>query len=167
MINRLIEWSLKNRGIVIAFYVALAAAGYWALTRTPIDAIPDLSDNQVIVFTDWAGRSPQEVEDQVTYPLVTNLQGLKNGEQEIFLSFTDASGKAVDVGMVNAAALNFQMPAMGSMAQMNDAATFTTTSVPGVYKGKVKIEMPGEWQAQISYEGSAGNGKTSIPVTAY
>jgi hypothetical protein len=92
---------------------------------------------------------------------------LKNGEQEIFLSFTDASGKAVDVGMVSAAALNFQMPAMGSMAQMNDAAIFTTTSVPGVYKGKVRIEMPGEWQAQISYEGSAGNGKTSIPVTAY
>ncbi len=92
---------------------------------------------------------------------------LKNGEQEIFLAFTVASGKAVDVGTVNAAALNFQMPAMGSMAQMNDAATFTTTSVPGVYKGIVKIEMPGEWQAQISYEGSAGNGKTSIPVTAY
>jgi len=99
--------------------------------------------------------------------LSNNTGKLKNGEQEIFLSFTDASGKAVDVGMVNAAALNFQMPAMGSMAQMNDAATFTTTSVPGVYKGKVKIEMPGEWQAQISYEGSAGNGKTSIPVTAY
>ncbi|MDQ6786045.1 MAG: efflux RND transporter permease subunit, partial [Acidobacteriota bacterium] len=76
MIHKLIEWSLKNRGIVIVFYIALAAAGYWALTRTPIDAIPDLSDNQVIVFTDWAGRSPQEVEDQVTYPLVTNLQGL-------------------------------------------------------------------------------------------
>lgn len=76
MINRLIEWSLKNRGIVIVLYIALAAAGYWALTRTPIDAIPDLSDNQVIVFTDWTGRSPQEVEDQVTYPLVTNLQGL-------------------------------------------------------------------------------------------
>ena len=76
MIDKLIEWSLKNRGIVIVFYIALAAAGYWALTRTPIDAIPDLSDNQVIVFTDWAGRSPQEVEDQVTYPLVTNLQGL-------------------------------------------------------------------------------------------
>ncbi|HEX8399250.1 MAG TPA: CusA/CzcA family heavy metal efflux RND transporter, partial [Pyrinomonadaceae bacterium] len=48
----------------------------WALVRTPIDAIPDLSDNQIIVFTDWAGRSPQEVEDQITYPLVTNLQGL-------------------------------------------------------------------------------------------
>ena len=76
MIHRLIEWSLKNRGIVVVLYIGLAAAGYWALTRTPIDAIPDLSDNQVIVFTDWAGRSPQEVEDQVTYPLVTNLQGL-------------------------------------------------------------------------------------------
>lgn len=62
--------------IVIALYIAIAIAGYWALTRTPIDAIPDVSDNQVIVFTDWPGRSPKEVEDQVTYPLVTNLQGL-------------------------------------------------------------------------------------------
>ena len=76
MIHWIIEWSLKNRGIVIVFYLGIAAAGYWALVRTPIDAIPDLSDNQVIVFTDWTGRSPQEVEDQVTYPLVTNLQGL-------------------------------------------------------------------------------------------
>src|SRR5689334_14715107 len=76
MINRLIEFSLRNRGVIVAIYLALAAWGYWALLRTPIDAIPDLSDNQVIVFTDWLGRSPQEVEDQVTYPLVTNLQGL-------------------------------------------------------------------------------------------
>jgi Cu(I)/Ag(I) efflux system membrane protein CusA/SilA len=76
MIHRLIELSLRNRGLVIALYLGLAAWGYWALLRTPIDAIPDLSDNQVIVFTDWTGRSPQEVEDQVTYPLVTNLQGL-------------------------------------------------------------------------------------------
>ncbi|MEJ7861228.1 MAG: CusA/CzcA family heavy metal efflux RND transporter [Pyrinomonadaceae bacterium] len=76
MIHKLIEWSLKNRIIVIALFIGLAGAGYWALIHTPIDAIPDLSDNQVIVFTDWAGRSPQEVEDQVTYPLVTNLQGL-------------------------------------------------------------------------------------------
>jgi copper/silver efflux system protein len=76
MINWLIEWSIKNRVIVILIYIGIAFAGYWALTRTPIDAIPDLSDNQVIVFTDWPGRSPQEVEDQVTYPLVTGLQGL-------------------------------------------------------------------------------------------
>jgi Cu(I)/Ag(I) efflux system membrane protein CusA/SilA len=76
MIHWLIEFSLRNRGLVVVVYLGLAAAGYWALLRTPIDAIPDLSDNQVIVFTDWSGRSPQEVEDQVTYPLVTNLQGL-------------------------------------------------------------------------------------------
>lgn len=76
MIHRLIELCLRNRGLVIAIYLGLAAWGYWALLRTPIDAIPDLSENQVIVFTDWTGRSPQEVEDQVTYPLVTNLQGL-------------------------------------------------------------------------------------------
>src|SRR6266550_3361096 len=76
MIHRLIEWSLNNRVLVIAIFLGLAGWGYWALVHTPIDAIPDLSDNQVIVFTDWTGRSPQEVEDQVTYPLVTNLQGL-------------------------------------------------------------------------------------------
>ena len=76
MIHRLIEWSLNNRVLIIALYLGLAGWGYWALIHTPIDAIPDVSDNQVIVFTDWAGRSPQEVEDQVTYPLVTNLQGL-------------------------------------------------------------------------------------------
>ena len=76
MINHLIDAALKNRFIVIALYLGLAAWGWWALGATPIDAIPDLSDNQVIVFTDWPGHSPQEVEDQVTYPLTTNLQGL-------------------------------------------------------------------------------------------
>src|SRR5690242_1987375 len=76
MINKLIEVSLRNRLVVVALFLALAGWGWWALRATPIDAIPDLSDNQVIVFTDWTGHSPQEVEDQVTYPLTTNLQGL-------------------------------------------------------------------------------------------
>ena len=76
MINRLIEFSLKNRFLILLVYALLAVWGYWALLRTPIDAIPDLSENQVIVYTDWAGRSPQEVEDQITYPLTVNLQGL-------------------------------------------------------------------------------------------
>ncbi|NNE67227.1 MAG: efflux RND transporter permease subunit [Pyrinomonadaceae bacterium] len=76
MIHRIIEWSLNNRVIVIALFLGIGGFGYWALLHTPIDAIPDVSENQVIVFTDWAGRSPQEVEDQITYPLVTNLQGL-------------------------------------------------------------------------------------------
>ncbi|MBM3221039.1 MAG: efflux RND transporter permease subunit [Candidatus Rokubacteria bacterium] len=76
MIDRLIEVSLRNRFLVVAAFVLLGGWGYWALLTTPIDAIPDLSDNQVIVFTDWPGRSPQEVEDQVTYPLTVSLQGL-------------------------------------------------------------------------------------------
>ena len=76
MIRRLIEFSLRHRIAIVALYAGLAGWGWWALTRTPIDAIPDLSDNQVIVFTDWTGHSPQEVEDQVTYPLTVNLQGL-------------------------------------------------------------------------------------------
>jgi Cu(I)/Ag(I) efflux system membrane protein CusA/SilA len=76
MINSMIEFSMKNRWLVLAIYAGLAVWGYWALLNTPIDAIPDLSENQVIVFTDWAGRSPQEVEDQITYPLTVNLQGL-------------------------------------------------------------------------------------------
>src|SRR6187549_3855079 len=76
MIHRLIDVALRNRFIVVLVYIGLATWGWWALRATPIDAIPDLSDNQVIVFTDWPGHSPQEVEDQVTYPLTTNLQGL-------------------------------------------------------------------------------------------
>ena len=75
MINRLIEFSLKNRFLIVLAYLLLAGWGYWALLSTPIDAIPDLSENQVIVFTDWPGRSPQEVEDQITYPLTVNLAG--------------------------------------------------------------------------------------------
>lgn len=76
MVNRLIALSLRNRVLVIAIYLGLAGWGYWAWRATPIDAIPDLSDNQVIVFTEWPGHSAQEVEDQITYPLTVNLQGL-------------------------------------------------------------------------------------------
>jgi copper/silver efflux system protein len=76
MINRLIEWSLRNRFLVACAALFLIAWGVRAVYRTPVDAIPDLSENQVIVFADWAGRSPQEVEDQVTFPLSVNLQGL-------------------------------------------------------------------------------------------
>ncbi len=76
MINQLIRWSLHNRFIVLSAFVALCAWGVIALRRVPIDAIPDLSENQVIVYADWPGRGPQEVEDQITYPLSSALQGL-------------------------------------------------------------------------------------------
>ena len=76
MISTLIRWSLHNRFIVVAGFLALCAWGVVAMKRVPIDAIPDLSENQVIVYADWPGRSPQEVEDQITYPLSVSLQGL-------------------------------------------------------------------------------------------
>ncbi len=76
MIDRLIHWSLHNRFLVISGFLLLCAWGLVAVNRVPIDAIPDLSENQVIVYADWPGRSPQEVEDQITYPLSVSLQGL-------------------------------------------------------------------------------------------
>jgi Cu(I)/Ag(I) efflux system membrane protein CusA/SilA len=76
VIDRIIEWCMRNRFLTLGVAIAAAAYGVFSLARTPVDAIPDLSENQVIVFADWAGRSPQEVEEQVTYPLSTNLQGL-------------------------------------------------------------------------------------------
>jgi len=76
MIESIIEWSIRNRFLVILASLLLAVAGVRAILSMPVDAIPDLSENQVIVFTDWMGRSPQEIEDQITYPLSVNLQGL-------------------------------------------------------------------------------------------
>jgi Cu(I)/Ag(I) efflux system membrane protein CusA/SilA len=74
VVERIIEWSVNRRGIVFAATVLLVAWALFAIKQTPLDAIPDLSDPQVIVFTDWMGRSPDLVEDQVTYPLVRALQ---------------------------------------------------------------------------------------------
>ncbi|NQT28967.1 MAG: efflux RND transporter permease subunit [Candidatus Saganbacteria bacterium] len=76
MIEKIIEFSLKNRLLLIALFLVLIGVGIWAMNNTPIDAIPDIGENQVIVFTDWPGRSPKDVEDQITYPLSVNLQGL-------------------------------------------------------------------------------------------
>ncbi|MBN8833682.1 MAG: metal transporter [Niastella sp. SCN 39-18] len=76
MVHRIIEWSLRNRYIVLIMVAGLFVWGAFSVKNNPIDAIPDLSENQVIVFTEWMGRGPQLIEDQVTYPLVTNLQGL-------------------------------------------------------------------------------------------
>jgi CzcA family heavy metal efflux pump len=76
MIESLISFSLRNRFLVLMVAIGLFTWGIYSVKENKIDAIPDLSENQVIVFTEWMGRSPQIMEDQVTYPLVTNLQGL-------------------------------------------------------------------------------------------
>jgi hypothetical protein len=99
----------------------------------------------------------------LTVTLSSSSGQVKHGGDEFFITFKDSSGKPVDVG---AAALTFHMPQMGSMAQMNDHATLTTTDAPGIYRAKAEIEVAGEWQAQVSFEGPAGKGQTSFSVTA-
>lgn len=76
MLGKLIELSLRNRAIVLVLTAFVIIWGVFTLQKTPIDAFPDLSENQVLVFADWMGRGPQEVQDQVTYPLETELRGL-------------------------------------------------------------------------------------------
>ena len=111
-----------------------------------------------------AGKTVQTATvNNLTITLSTTDGVIRNGTNDFTLSFTDASGKTVEVG---AASVNFLMPAMGTMPAMNDAATLTTTGTAGVFNGKVKLEMGGEWQVQIAFEGAAGKGKTSFPIMA-
>jgi Cu(I)/Ag(I) efflux system membrane protein CusA/SilA len=76
MIEKIVDWSADHRWIVIGFFLLFSGVGVWAVSTTPLDAIPDLSENQVILFSEYMGRSPQVVEDQLTFPLVSALQGL-------------------------------------------------------------------------------------------
>jgi Cu(I)/Ag(I) efflux system membrane protein CusA/SilA len=78
MIEKIIEYSSKNKFLTIVFVLFMAAWGFWAMRNTPLDAIPDLSDVQVIVFTEWSGRSPDLVEDQITYPITTTMIAAPN-----------------------------------------------------------------------------------------
>ena len=103
------------------------------------------------------------VGNNLTVTLSSEDGVLRSGDNEFFVSFKDASGNPVDVGAVG---LNFYMPAMGTMAEMNNVASFVSTGSSGVYEGKAKLEAAGDWQAQISYEGPAGKGKSSFTVTA-
>ena len=78
MVERIIEYSARHRFIVFLLVFSLSAVGLWAMWQTPIDALPDISDTQVIVYTTWQGRSPDLVEDQITYPIVTALLSAPN-----------------------------------------------------------------------------------------
>ena len=73
VVERIIDFSARNKFMVFLGTLLLLAWGAWAVRRTPLDALPDLSDTQVIISTEWMGRSPTLVEDQVTYPLVTTF----------------------------------------------------------------------------------------------
>ena len=76
MIEKIIDFSVNNRFIILIIYLGVIGYGIYSMMNTPVDAIPDLSENQVIIWTEWQGRSPQIIEDQITYPLTTSLQGM-------------------------------------------------------------------------------------------
>jgi len=99
----------------------------------------------------------------MTVTLASSTGELKNGENELTLVFTDASGKTVDVG---AASLKFHMVAMGSMAEMNDGATLVTTDTPGRYRAQVTLEVAGTWEAMVAYQGPHGTGQATMSVNA-
>jgi hypothetical protein len=138
-------------GTIILFALAALAAGCGSATNTATNGPAGKT-----IATGPAGNN-------LTATLANADGVLKKGNQEFDLTFTDTSGKAVDVGST---ALNFRMPAMGSMSEMNAGVTFSTTGTPGSYRGKVNISMTGEWQAQITYEGPAGKGSFTLPIVA-
>lgn len=137
--------SLLTAFSVIGIAVLLTACGTRDKTQT----------GKVITSTS-AGNS-------LTVSLANSDGLLKHGKTEFTVTFADASGNPVDVGAV---ALTFHMPQMGSMAEMNNAATLTTSETPGIYRGDANIDAAGEWQARITYEGPRGRGQVTIPVIA-
>jgi len=138
---------------MIKFAIALSLIGLVILT---VACGSKTTETGKVIKSASAGNN-------LTVSLATSDGVLKHGNTEFTLTFTDSSGKPVDVGAV---ALTYHMPQMGTMQAMNDGATFTTTDTPGVYRGKANIEMAGEWQVQITYDGPKGRGQASFPVTA-
>lgn len=135
--------------------IALILTSVAALIVTACGGGSGSSENEKVIKSTQAGN--------LTVTLASPTGEIKSGDNDLMLSFTDASGKPVDVG---AASLKFHMPAMGSMPEMNDVASLTTTNTPGKYRAKVNIEVDGTWEAIISYEGPQGTGQARMTVQA-
>ena len=91
MLDRIIEWSARNRFLVVLATVFIVLGGIYAVLKTPLDALPDLSDVQVIIYTEYSGQAPQVVEDQVTYPLTTAMLSVPRSKVVRGFSFFGAS----------------------------------------------------------------------------
>jgi hypothetical protein len=140
-----------NARTIATILVAIAAL----ITAACGGAKSDSSANEKAIKSTKAG--------DLTITLSSAAGELKSGDNDLILSFADTTGKTVDVG---AASLRFHMPAMGAMAEMNDAATLTTTDTSGKYRAKVNIEVHGTWEAIVNYEGLKGTGQASMTVNA-
>jgi len=135
--------------------VTIVAVSLFAMTLAACSRDAGTSSGDKTIKSTQAGN--------LTVTLAGSTGELKSGENNLMLSFTDSSGKTVDVG---AASLKFHMPAMGSMSEMNDSATLTTTNSPGKYHAKVDIEVDGTWEAVIDYQGPQGTGQARMTVQA-
>jgi hypothetical protein len=140
---------MKTTTITISIAIALALFVFAACSRSGSSG-----SEKIIKSTKSA---------DMTVALSSTSGEIISGENELTLSFTDASGKPVDVP---AASLKFYMPAMGSMAEMNDVATLTTTDTPGKFHARVSIEVAGSWEAMISFQGPRGTEHTTMSITA-
>jgi hypothetical protein len=140
-----------NARTIATLLVAIAAL----ITAACGGAKSDSSANEKAIKSTKSG--------DLTITLSSATGELKSGDNDLILSFADATGKTVDVG---AASLRFHMPPMGAMAEMNDAATLTTTDTPGMYRAKVNIEVHGTWEALVNYEGPKGTGQAGMTVNA-
>lgn len=141
---------MREKTIIIIVAIALLA-----LTLAACGGSAGISGSEKTIKSTQSGN--------LTITLASSNGQLKSGENDLLLSFTDKSDKPVDVGAVS---LKFHMPAMGSMAEMNDTASLTTTNTPGKYHAKVDIEVDGTWEAMISYQGPQGTGQASMTVQA-
>ena len=141
---------MRSKGIVTILAIVLTA-----LTLDACGGGTRTSGSEKTIKSTQAGN--------LTVTLASSTGELKTGDNDLILSFTDSSGKSVDAGAVS---LKFHMPAMGSMGEMNDAATLTTTNTPGKYHAKVDIEVDGTWEAIINYQGPQGTGQARTTVQA-
>lgn len=99
----------------------------------------------------------------ITISLSSGSGEIRSGENDLMLSFTDLAGKPLDMP---AASLKFHMPAMGAMAEMNDVAALTTTGTPGKFQARVNVEVPGTWEAMVSFQGPRGTEQATISINA-
>ena len=141
---------MRKKTIFTAFVIAIAT-----LIAAACGGRAGSSNSEKVIKSTSAGN--------LTVTLANGTGELKSGDNDLVITFADASGKTVEVG---AASLNFHMPAMGSMAEMSDQATLTTTDTPGKYRAKVTLEVGGTWEAQIKYQGPQGTGQASMTVNA-
>ena len=100
MTRWIIEWCVRNRFLVVVFTLMIAAAGAWGMLTIPLDAIPDLSDVQVIVYSQWMGRDPETIEDQVTYPLTTKMLAVPSALLTPAVIFVGTFGHSKDASLL-------------------------------------------------------------------